>query len=90
MATILIKVKAKTGAKTLKHVEVEALVDTLPKTLSDRVVKKVLETLTCVEAEPQVKKFLEAEALVNTTAYTFLNCRSRILPKHIYHTRGRA
>ena len=89
MATILVKVKAKTVAKTLQHVEVEALVDTLPDTLSDRVAKKILDTLTCVEAEPQVKKVVEAEALVNTTAYTFPNWRSRILPKHIYPTRGR-
>ena len=90
MAAILVKVKARTVAKTLEHVEVEALRDTLPDTLSDRVVKKILETLTCVEAEPQVKKFVKAEALVNTTTYTFSNCRSRIFPKHIYPTRGRA
>ena len=90
MATILVKVKAKKVAKTLEHVEVEALVDTLPDTLSDRVVKKILHTLTCVEAEPQVKKIVKAEALVNTTAYTFSNCRSRILPKLIYPKRGRA
>ena len=90
MATILVKVKAKTVAKTLEHVEVEALVDTLPDTLSERVAKKILDTLTCVEAEPQVKKVVEAEELVNTTAYTFPNCRSRILLKHIYPTRGRA
>ena len=51
MATILVKVKAKTVAKTLEHVEVEALVDTLPHTLSDRVAKKIQDTLTCVEAE---------------------------------------
>ena len=82
--------KAKTVAKTLEDVEVEALVDTLPDTLSDRVVKKILHTLTCVEAEQQVKKFVEAEALVNTTTYTFSNCRSSILPKHIYHTQSRA
>ena len=82
--------KAKTVAKTLEHVEVEALVDTLPDTLSERVAKKILDTLTCVEAEPQVKKVVEAEALLNTTAYTFPNCMSRILPKHIYPTRGRA
>ena len=67
MATILVKVKAKTVAKTLQHVEVEALVDTLPETLSDRVAKKIRDTLTCVEAQPQVKKVVEAEALVNTT-----------------------
>ena len=73
MATILVKVKAKTVAKTLQHVEVEALVDTLPDTLSDWVAKKILDTLTCVEAEPQVKKVVEAEALVNTTGYTFSN-----------------
>ena len=89
-ATILVKVKAKTVAKTLEHVQVEALVDTLPHTLSDRVAKKILETLTCVEAEPQVKKIVEAEALVNITAYTFSHWRSRILMKHIYPTRGRA
>ena len=47
MAIILVKVKAKTVAKTLEHVEVEALVDTL----SDRVAKKIQDTLTCVEAE---------------------------------------
>ena len=82
MATILVKVKSKTVAKTLKHVEVEALVDTLH-TLLDRVTKKILDTLTCVEAEPQVKKIVEAEALVNTTAYTFSHWRSRILTKHI-------
>ena len=90
MATILVKVKAKTVAKTLEHVEVEALVDTLLDTLSDRVVKKILDTLTCVEAEQQVIKFVEADALVNTTAYTFSNCRSRILLKHIYATPGTA
>ena len=90
MATILVKVKTKTVAKKLQRVQVEALVDTLPDTLSDRVAKKILDTLTCVEAEPQVKKVVEAEALVNTKAYTFPNCRSRILLKHIYHTRGRA
>ena len=50
--------KAKTVAKPLEHVDVEALVDTLPDTLSDRVLKKILRTLTCVEAEPQVKKFV--------------------------------
>ena len=49
----------------------EALVDTLPDTVSDSVAKKILDTLTFVEAEPQVKKIVEAEALVNTTAYTF-------------------
>ena len=43
--------KAKTVAKTLQHVEVEALVDTLPHTLSDSVAKKIQDTLTCVEAE---------------------------------------
>ena len=43
--------KAKTVAKTLEHVKVEALVDTLPHTLSDRVAKKIQDTLTCVEAE---------------------------------------
>ena len=82
--------KAKTVAKRLKHVQVEALVDTLPNTLSDRVVKKILDRLTCVEAEPQVKKLVADEALVDTTAYTFSNGMSRILPKHIYPTRGRA
>ena len=82
MATILVKGKSKTVAKTLEHVEVEALVDTLH-TLLDRVAKKILYTLTCVEAEPQVKKIVEAEALVNTTAYTFSHWRSRILMKHI-------
>ena len=71
MATILVKVKARTVAKTLKHVQVEVLVDMLSDTLSDRVVKKIMDTLTCVEAEPQVKKFVADEALVNTTAYTF-------------------
>ena len=70
--------KAQTVAKTLQHVEVETLVDTLPDTLSNRVANKILHTLTCVEAEPQVKKIVEAEALVNTTAYTFSHCRSRI------------
>ena len=48
--------KAKTFAKTLEHVEVEALVDTFPDTLFDRVAKTIPDTLTCVEAEPQVKK----------------------------------
>ena len=56
MATILVKVKAKTVAKILQRVEVEALVNTRPDTLSDRVAKKILHTLTCVETEPQVKK----------------------------------
>ena len=60
MATVLVKVNAKTVAKTLKHVQVEALVDTLPNTLSDRVAKNTLHTLTCVEAEPQVKKVVQA------------------------------
>ena len=90
MATILVKVKAKTVAKTLQHVEVEGLVDKLPHTLSDRVAKKIQDTLTCVEAEQQVNKIVEAEALFNTTAYTFSHWRSRILMKHIYPTRGRA
>ena len=90
MGTILVKVKAKRVAKTLKHVQVEALVDTFPDTLSGRVAKKIPDTLTCVEAEAKVKKVVEAEALVNTTAYTFPHWRSRILLKHIYPTRGRA
>ena len=65
--------KAKTVAKTLQHVQVEALVDTLSDTLSNSVAKKILDTLTFVEAEPQVKKVVEPAALVNTTAYTFTN-----------------
>ena len=67
--------KAKTVAKTLQHVEVEALVDTLPDTLSNRAAKKILHTLTCVVAYPLVIKIVEAEALVNTTAYTFSHWR---------------
>ena len=73
-----------------KHCNTATLVDTLPDTLSNSVAKKILDTLTCVEAEPQVKKIVEAEALVNTTAYTFSHWRSRISQKHIYPTRGRA
>ena len=78
MATILVKVKAKRVAKTLQHVEVEALVDTLSDTLSNRAAKKILDTLTCVVAYPLVIKIVEAGALVNTTAYTFSHWRSRI------------
>ena len=67
--------KAKTVAKTLQHVEVEALVDTLPDTLSNRAAKKILDTLTCVVAYPLVIKIVKAEALLNTTAYRFSHCR---------------
>ena len=72
-----------------KHVQVESLVDTLPHTVSDRVANNILDTLTCVVAEPQVQNVVEAEELVNTTAYTFPNWRSRVLLKHIYSTRSR-
>ena len=40
LATIPVKVKAKTVVKTLQHVEVEELVHTLSATLSDKVPKK--------------------------------------------------
>ena len=60
MPTVLVKVNTKTVDKTLQHVQVNALVYTLPDTLSDRVAKKILHTLTCVEAEPQVKKVVQA------------------------------
>ena len=75
MATILVKVKAKTVAKTLQHVQVEALVDTLSDRLSNSVAKKILDTLTCVVAYPLVQKIVEVEALVNTRAYTFSHWR---------------
>ena len=48
LATILVKVKAKTVAKTLQHVQVEALVHMVSDTLSDKVAKNILDTLTCV------------------------------------------
>ena len=48
LATILVKVKTNTVAKTLQHVQVEALVHTLSDTLSDKDPKKILDTLTCV------------------------------------------
>lgn len=55
MAATLIKLERKTVAKTVAHVEVEALVETFHDALSVVVGKTIADTLTCVVAEAPVK-----------------------------------
>ena len=88
MAAILVKVEAKTVAKTLHYVNADALFDTHPDKLSVVVAKSIADGLTLLGVEPPFKTV--ADILAYLKASPCLETLNKVAAEAVVNTPARS